>query len=436
MKRHILSLAFVFISSLSIAQWNFVGTNGISSGWGGNKMKTDVTGSPVVVVYETVLNKASCLRFNGTQWVPVGSPYLDNFPIQSIDDFIIDKNDNYYLLFTNTNYELSGIMWDGKVWKYVGSQKIVSRQGVHTTMAIDSKGVVYVGHPTSSGFVLLKEKDGIWIPYSTTNLPSAIAFPSLKFDSKDVAYMGYTGGSLWANCSKLVDGIWESVGNTDISAKTNAAFYTTLHITKSDEIYIGFDDPKISCYKLDVSSNTWKLIGVSGLGGNYNGINDLISDSDSKIYISTSQIAGDKAMCFTSNGSNWIMVGNSPISESYASSPNISINKYGKIFAGYNDANLNKVVVKEYSLYTNAGNIAQNDQLKLFPNPTNGHFFIELPGEKFAITIHDTNGILIAEYQNIHNDVGIDSKTFRKGIYIVSIRTQNHQNHYRKLIIN
>jgi hypothetical protein len=435
MKRHVLFLAFVFISLLSTAQWNFVGIAGISSGWSvGNKLETDTLGHPVVVFQESNPG-GSCLRFNGTQWVPVGSPSLDNFQIESINDFIIDKKNNYYLLFTNTSYELSCIMYDGKSWKYVGSQKIITKQSVHATMAIDSKGVVYVGHPTSSGFALLKEKDGIWIPYSTTNLPTGIAFPSLKFDSNDVAYMGYTGGGLWANCSKLVNGVWKSVGNTDISAKTNAAFYTTLHITKSDEIYIGFDDPYISCYKLDGTTSTWEKIGDSGLGGDHGGLNDLISDSNSKVYISTSHISGDKAMCFTFNGTNWVMVGNSPISESYASSPNISITKYGKIFAGYSDANLNKAVVKEYSLYTNTGSVAQNDQLKLFPNPSSVHFIIELTGEKFTVTIYDTNGKVIAEYQNIYDKVGIDSKTFRSGVYFVSVRTQNNQHHYRKLII-
>ncbi|HCY42537.1 MAG TPA: hypothetical protein DHV48_14470 [Prolixibacteraceae bacterium] len=435
MKKHILTLTFIFISFLGIAQWNFVGVAGISSGWSvGNKLETDTTGHPVVIFYESIQNKASCLRFNGTEWVSVGNPSLDNFPIGSIDNFIIDKNNNYYLLFTNENFQLSCVMYDGKTWKYVGSQIIMSRQSNHATMAIDSKGVVYVGHPINSGFALLKEKDGIWIPYSTINLPTAIAYPSLKFDNNDVAYMGYTGGGLWANCSKLVNGVWKSVGNTDISAKPYAAFNTTLHITKSNEIYIAFDDGGISCYKLNEVTNTWKMMGTSGLGGKHTWLEDLSSDSNSKVYITTSHVTGDKAMCFTFNGTEWMMVG-SPISESYASYVNISTNKDGKIFVAYNDFNLSKAVVKEYSLNTSTGSVAQNDQLKLFPNPSNGHFNIELTGEKFTITIHDTKGILIAEYQNIHDTVGLDSKTFRKGIYIVSIRTQNHQHYYRKLII-
>jgi hypothetical protein len=435
MKKHILALTFALFSFLGIAQWNFVGVAGISSGWAPNELETDTTGHPVVVFRESVLQKASCLRFDGTQWVPVGTPTLEDFPIELIDDFIIDKNNYYYLLFTNTNYELSCLMYDGKIWKYVGSQKIMARQSVHTTMAIDSKGVVYVGHPTNSGFILLKEKDGIWIPYSTTNLPPFIAFPSLKFDNNDVAYMGYTGDGLRVNCSKLINGTWVTVGNSNFSSEEAAAFYTTLHITKSNQVYVGVDDPYISCYKLDGVSNTWKKIGDTGLGGNHGGLNDLISDSNSSVYISTSHISGDKAMCFTFNGTNWVMVGNSPISESYASSPNISINKYGKIFAGYSDANLNKTVIKEYSLFTGTGGLVNNDRLKLYPNPSNGHFFIELPGEKFTISIYDTNGILIIEYQNINNNVSIDSKTFRKGVYLVSVKTQNRQHHYRKLII-
>jgi len=438
MKKHIFTFAFIFISVLSYAQWNFVGVAGISSSWSvENKLETDTLGHPVVVFYENILNKASCLRFNGTQWLSVGNPSLDNFPIASVNDFIIDSQNNYYLLFTNTNFELACIIYDGKTWKYVGSQKIITKQSVHSAMAIDSKGVVYVVHPTwGDNVIIVKENSGSWIPVSNSGLPSSMAFPSLKFDSKNVPYLAYTGGGFKVNCSKLVNGNWVAVGNSNISSNEVAAFYTTLHITNKDEIYIAFDDPKISCYKLDVSANTWKMIGASGLGGNYNGLNNLISYSDSRVYISTSQISGDKAMCFTFNGKDWVLVGKSPISESYASPPNISINKQGKIYAAYNDFNLSKAVVKEFSLTTSTGSLVQNDQLKVFPNPSVTHFFIELPGEKFMVTIQDTSGKLIAEYQNIHNKVGIDSKTFRKGSYIVGVRTQNHQHHYRKLIIN
>lgn len=436
MKKYILILTFTFISFLGIAQWNFVGVAGISSGWSvENKLETDTFGYPVVIFYENIQNKASCLRFNGTQWISVGNPSLDDFPIESINDFVIDKHNNYYLLFTNTSYELSCLMYDGKIWKYVGSQKIITKQSVHSTIAIDSNGGVYVGHPTNSGFALLKEKDGIWTPYSTINLPPAIAYPSLKFDSNDVAYMGYTGGGLWANCSKLVNGVWKSVGNTDISAKPYAAFNTTLHIAKSNEIYIAFDDGGISCYKLNEVTNTWEMMGTSGLGGKHTWLEDLSSDSNSKVYITTSHVAGDKAMCFTFNGTEWMMVG-SPISESYASYVNISANKDGKIFAAYNDFNLSKAVVKEFIVFTSTGSVAQNDQLKLFPNPSDGHFFIELPGEKFTITIHDINGNLIAEYQEVFERTAIDTKVFSKGIYIVSIKTTGQQHYYKKLIIN
>lgn len=438
MKKHLLALTFALFSFSCLAQWNFVGIAGISCGWSvGNKLETDTLGMPVVVFYENILNKAACLRFNGTQWVSVGNPSLDNFPIESIIDFIIDKHNNYYLLFTNTSYELSCIKYDGKIWKYVGTPKIVTKQSVHATIAIDSNSAAYVVHPTwGAGVIIVKENSGSWIPVPTINLPTAIAYPTLKFDSNDIAYLGYTGGGFYANCSKLVNGVWKSVGETDILGKPYTATNTKLHITKSNEIYIAFDGASISCYKLDAITDKWKKIGSSGLGSDHNWIEDLTSDSNSKVYITTSHIGGDKAMCFTFTGTDWVMLGNSPISESYASYPTISTNKNGKIFVAYNDFNLSKAVVKEYSLSTSTSSLGQNDQFKLFPNPSNGHFFIELPGKKFTITIYDINGILIAEYPDIFEKKKIDSKLFRKGIYVVNTQTSDQQRHYKKLIIN
>jgi len=50
------------------------------------------------------------------------------------------------------------------------------------------------------------------------------------------------------------------------------------------------------CYKLN-ESNVWQQLGVTGLGFNYTGLDDLMIAPDNQPYLITSQIASDKANC-------------------------------------------------------------------------------------------------------------------------------------------
>jgi len=437
MKKLYLSLTMSVICFSAFCQWNSVGPEGISSGWSlNNDIAVDTTGNPVALFYERDLYNAVCLRFNGSEWVNVGNPGIGSFPVSSLCDFIIDNKNNYYLLFKDTpDYKTSCLKFDGTSWNYVGSHYVSDEHTQHQSLAVDNSGAVYVAFYSQSGFKIVKENGGNWQPFTTNGLTSNIAFPDMKFDVNNTAYLAYTdGGTFQANCAKLVNNTWVTSGNSNFSSQ--AAWYTQLEITQNQDIYVACDDPKISCYRLDSKSNTWIKAGVSGLGGEYNGLVDLISDAFSRIYISTSQVAGDRARCFTFQNPNWLQLDNSGISQSTAGSPAIAFSRYGTLYCTYNDFDLSKAVVKEFNNLNDISETHSDYSVKLFPNPAHNQLHMELPGEKADIQFYDMLGNLVYEYKNGFQKIDFNTEAFKKGVYMVKVRSHSKTVSQHMLIIN
>ena len=431
----------IIVCTNVIAQWNFVGQAGISDNWTvDNNIAIDASGSPVIVYYDNLNHKAACLKFDGTNWMQAGSTSFMNFPIESVLDFKIDRKNNYYILFRNSTstdyFKTSCLRFDGSTWKYVGSRLVSTEMLQSHSLAIDTAGVVYIAFYGQSGFKVVKDKNGTWEPVSTKGIESAIDYLNLEFDENNIAYIGYSSTFLnKVNCAKFIDGSWLPVGNGNIPAGLNFVQYTKLLITKNHDIYLGFDFEGINCYKLDVPSNTWKRVGVEGLDGGHTGISDLKSDQNSKIYITTSHIAGDKARCLSFNGTKWEELGTLGISESYAGTVKMAFNNYSKLFVTYNDWNLSKAVVKSYILPTGMFEVNNDNHISIFPNPASDNFKVECIGQKFKVEIYDLKGNQLYEAKDVFNSIVIQSKSFTRGVYIVKVIGQNKIINHRKIIV-
>jgi hypothetical protein len=441
MKKNLFALVLIFICLSGVAQWNFVGPAGISNGWTiYNDIAIDTTGSPVIVFFENGANiyKASCLRFNGSDWVQVESSTFQNFDVGDIIDFKIDKKNNYNLLFSDSkNYKYSCIRFDGKAWKFVGDQYITSLNSVNKAFGLDSTGLVFFVIEGYNGHLVFKEDGNSWKQLSSEGLGSGgLAFPKLEFDSNNKPVLAYMGPGFFANCSRFIDNKWVSVGNSNFSAAGYLARDINLHITQNDDFFMAFNDFDTRCFKLNKSLDKWELTGNATQSMYLSfGVEDIVSDDvKSNIYLVGNK--GEKIRCYSLNGNEWIQVGDTAVSEGNGGYPRLSFNKKtGKLYCTYNDFNLSKAVVKEYSLPTTNMTISQNGQVKIFPNPAQGIFVIELSGQKFNVMICDINGHLISEYQDVSDRVKIDSNTFIKGIYIVRVIPNNGKLSLRKLIV-
>lgn len=432
MKKQILLLMLIFICFHSMSQWDFVGSATVSNEWTvDNDIKIDTSGSPVIIYYGSSSNKASCLRFNGTQWEQVGNETFNNFSIGTLLDFEIDNKNNYYILYLDPDYKTSCIRFNGNSWEFVGSPYISTEYSPYKSMAIDTAGIVYVALQTQSAFSIVKEKDETWIPVSVKGLPGVDRNFDLVFDNENIAFLGYCGmNGMIPNCAKLLNDNWVSVG----SAISSTYFSTETHllITKDHQMYMGFLHQDMGFYEYDVQANTWINIETADLGEYFAGIEDIVSDSNSNIYIS---IWSDRARCFKHGGSGWEQIGSFGISESEAGYPKIAINKDDILYATYNDWISGKAVVKKYVNTTGIDNVLQDDLFKIYPNPVKDHFCIELTGQKFTVTIYDTKGKLIFENANAFDIIEFNANVFNKGIYIVRAKSGDETFHYQKLIV-
>ena len=87
------------------------------------------------------------------------------------------------------------------------------------------------------------------------------------------------------------------------------------------------------------------------------------------------------------------------------------------------DSTIQTVVVN----VTGIENSIQNAELKVFPNPSNGQFYIEINGLKnleTKIVISEINGRIVFEKQNYTNKFYIDIANYNTGIYFLRIYTE------------
>ncbi len=439
MKRAIFILAFILsLSPLTImAQWNYVGSAGISGGWTlYNKIDIDATtGFPVIVFNERDIDKAVCLRYNGIKWESVGDSTFQNFPVGDIIDFKIDKKNNYNLLFYHhTNYNSSCIRFDGNTWKYVGSQYITENYCMHNTIGIDTSGIAYFVMNLKDDPYIFIEDSNAWQIISAEGLVW-LNYPKLKFDNDNIPILAYNDG--YTYCSKFINNKWEPVGNSKVSNLFPSE--PNLHITQDNDYYISFYDSGTRCFKLNKSSNKWELVGKADSElEKLDGRMDVASDSESNIYLVSSYFNGENynALCYSFKGDKWQQLGNAPVSETETGYLGLAFSeKKRKLYCTYNDWGTGKAVVKEYSLSTGIYSENQNNLLKVYPNPTTGDFFIEVPGEKFNVEIYNIKGAQIFSYKNNYNKVEIKESSLKKGIYLVKIATENNNLLYKKLVI-
>jgi len=76
-----------------------------------------------------------------------------------------------------------------------------------------------------------------------------------------------------------------------------------------------------------------------------------------------------------------------------------------------------------------------DQQVNIFPNPTNGLVYIESEWSNFELTIFNSNGQQLKYFKNQNNNFWIDVNQFSPGIYFLEIRNnETNKYNYQKLI--
>lgn len=76
-----------------------------------------------------------------------------------------------------------------------------------------------------------------------------------------------------------------------------------------------------------------------------------------------------------------------------------------------------------------------NNYFNIYPNPSDDRFVVEVPAGVSQIEIHDSFGRLVYSAQIEGDEVDIESSTWSRGVYLISLM-HNNTRHIRKLIVN
>lgn len=376
--RFVLLLLFASVATVGSmrAQWNYVGPAGLSNGWSMyNDIVIDSTGAPVITYYESPMIPSPVLRWDGTQWQQVGASSF-SFPASAGDNQLLvgpDGSINFFFL-DNAVYRPSVVRFDGTTWGYVGGMHLYHEMVNQFSMDYDTAGKLVGAFVGSGGFRLLRENGNAWDTIVTTGLPVPLAYPFIRHSPNGELHMAYTDmNTLKVGCMKLVGTQWQQVGAGGISS--GFAQYNKLLFGPSGQLCMAYDDGFTMVMQFD--GTAWDTVGVAGLGALTNGLEDLISDANGDLYLSTSRIAGDHARCYKWDGSSWGQVGPAGgINDTTAGFPNIAMGQDGTLYATYNDFEIEKAVVKSYAGAMGLVDLTPGGGLQLAPNPGNAEFRI------------------------------------------------------------
>lgn len=434
----ILLCLFLSCRLITLAQWSNVGSTSISNAWTTyNDIAIDTSGAPVVIFNESP-STLKCMKYNGVQWQDVGLSTF-NFPWGGNTQLIVDSVYNtHYISYSdvNTNYT-SIIKYNGSIWSYVGNQFIVNESVNDFVMAIDNTGILYCAFISSSGFQLFKENANAWQQITTSGLVTPISNIAITFDLQNNLLLAFTNmNNLSASCMKLNGTVWQQIGNSNI---TSGAFaqYNKIKVSETNEIYFATQNINTCCYKLN-SSNIWQQLGVSGLGFNYIGIDDLIIDKNNQPYIITSQIASDKANCVYFNGSSWVKSCGNSISDTTASSVAMEINAQSVIYAIFNDFAEGKAFVRKCVSVNSINDLENNISFKIYPNPFKDEATMQTDYHLKNATLTVVNYFeqTIKQINNISGQtVTISRGNLASGLYFVRLTEENKLLITKKIVI-
>ena len=181
--------------------WVTVGSPRFSTGmdWGWKWIAIDGSGTPYMV-YENGSSgegPVSVMKFDGSNWVTVGSP---NFSAGNVRDpsIVIDRSGTPYVAYQDcaNGYAATAMKYVGGIWENVGSAGF-SEGGVYTTsIALDNNGTPYVAYLDEANgqraTVMKNDAEGSWINVGSTGFSLGKSFyTSLAIDGRGIPYVAF-----------------------------------------------------------------------------------------------------------------------------------------------------------------------------------------------------------------------------------------------------
>jgi len=435
MKKILLSILTLLAIGLggNAQSWETIGTEGFTSGNIQYGCMDVYNGTPYIA-YKDVANGSKCtvMRFNGTNWVFVGTQAFTPGIAREQSIAIDQQNGDVYVEYSDATVNkivVAKFNDNNGVWEPLGQNGFASSPSEFYQQIKIDNGIpylVYGGYQASLKQYTVGTPTGTWGAISAPVISPAQAwFTRMAVDGSD-QYVIYSDMSELGKASvvKVNASSVSAVGGT-LGFTAGGIGYTDITLDGSTP-YISYQDSlvgrEISVMKFN--GTTWEYVGSQGIS-NGNVEDNRVLVHNSVPYISYFDESDGNIHVMKFNGTNWVSVG-SAVANGQLQLSDMVINDDHVFIAYRDDSNLaGKMTVKKFDLNV-PNSIGEIDihNLSIYPNPVKSELFIEISDLKITrISILDYSGRLVKSINTIQNS--IDVSDLNQGVYILKVYTQN-----------
>lgn len=432
----------LFVKPASAQSWEQVGNTGFSqSETRYLSLAIDKNGTPYLAYQNLDNYKATVKKFDGTNWVNVGTSDVSDGEATGLS-LTFDQNNIPYLSYTSgangeDSYLITVKKFNGTQWVTVGSPLDIG-VGVETTsLAIKKDGTVYVAFQDSYNYsaALVKKFNGTkWVAVGGVISPSSAEGLSLAINEKDgFPYVAYSDRyySYKATVKKFNGTSWVSVG--PIGFTSTGTSYISLAIDKNGNPYLAYQDDnsgKANVRKFDGTSWTWVGDPDFTMGASYE---SLVLDQNGTPLLAYKDWNTDygKASINRFNGTGWAFVGSAGFTPVIVENISLAIDTTsGTVFLAYQEVeNNNYTSVMKFPLSAMAVNL-EGFSAKAVANTAvlSWSTVSEQKGDKYEIQ-RSTDGAVFKSIGYVNGNE--NTKTTNTYSFTDNAPIQNAINYYR-----
>jgi hypothetical protein len=302
----------------------------------------DGSGTPYVV-YQDISNKATVMKYNGSNWVTVGTAGFSAGEARSTSIAIDGSGTPYVVYMDGGNGSKATVMkFNGTSWVTVGTAGFSAGTAIYTSIAIDGSGTpyaVYRDGGNGSKATVMKYNGSSWVTVGAAGFSANVVdYTTIAIDGSGTPHVVCRD---WANTNKATvlkfDGSsWVTVGTAGFSAGN--ANYTSIAIDGSGIPYVVYQDGgnanKATVMKYNGSS--WAPVVAAGFSAGIADYTSIAIDGSGTPYVVYKDGAnGTKATVKKFNGNSWETVGVVGFSLGTANYTSIAIDAAGTVYTIY-----------------------------------------------------------------------------------------------------
>lgn len=350
--------------------WVIVGTAGFSAGFASySSLAFNSSNEPYVAYRDNNLDKLTVKKFDGTNWVTVGTEGFSGDAQEEIISLAFNSNDEPYVAYTdmtlinNAVNQATVMKFDGTNWVTVGTAGFAFARDI--SLAFNGNDEPYVAfHGGNGNKTTVMKFDGTnWVAVGTAGFSASNSeYTSLAFNSNDEPYVAYRddANSDKVTVMKFNGNNWVAVGMVGFSA--GVASYTSLAFNSSNEPYVAFREfvsgniqNQATVMKFD--GTNWVVVGTPGFSAGYADQTNLAINSNGEpyvAYVDVTQLYKATVMKFGDGTTGVTEVNHNNITMVYPNPANTTLNVEVKETSNINIINMLGATVAKQKL--NSGN--------------------------------------------------------------------------------